>query len=387
MATNRVAAKPAAPVFALSAGEASGDYLGAQCAAAIYNRYPNATIYGIGGTQMRAQGVDIVAAYDALAVMGYWQVLTQLPAILKTRAALTQKMRAHPPDVFVGIDAPDFNLNIARRVRAGGKCAVQYVAPGAWMWRRSRCVRIRESVNMLWCLLPFEPAFFARENIPAQFVGHPLALQTAASAAGSKKAAARQAVRAQLGIAPNQQVIALFPGSRDFELAQHLPLFAKAMKQLQQPHRRFLAAVHQPAIAERVQNALPAVTLANIDDVLAAADVAIAKSGTTTLQVAMAQVPMLMVYRLSRIAFNLVRWRQIHHPYFSLPNILARRFVVPELVQDDATPTAIASEAERLLADSSARQKMLDAFAKIRAALTEDAMPLATAVQQLEIRS
>ena len=348
------------PLVILSAGEASGDKLGAALATELKNLLPGATIAGVGGDAMAAAGVNIIADNRPLMVMGYWDVLTSLPAILGVRRRLLRAVRDKPPSLFVGIDAPDFNLSVARCARAVGARAVQYVAPSVWMWRRDRLPSIRRAVDIVCCLLPFEPPIFAAADIRAAFVGHPAATRALPS---------RREARQRLGVGANDELVAVLPGSRRAELARHLPLFAEVIRLLQKSGRRFAAAAATAADAAAFRAALPQATCGDLADVLAAADVAAVKSGTVALEAAMAGTPMVVVYKPSQAAFWAARWRTFALPYFALPNILAGRFVVPELLLEEATAANIAREINLLAADAPRRAAMRDMFARQRTAL------------------
>lgn len=359
-------------VVSLCAGEASGDRLGAECIEAIRGWRPRARFYGVGGAQMRACGMEVVADYEALAVMGYWRAAAQMPAILRARRKLLRRMAADAPDLFIGIDAPDFNLRIAPYARR----AAQYVAPSVWMWRRRRMGAIRRAVDSVWCLLPFEAEVYRRAGMAAEYVGHP---------AARAEYPARAAARRRLGVAAEAEVIALLPGSRGGELAQHLSLFGEAARRLAAAGagRRFVAAAHSAAAAGRMRAALPGVVVGELADVLAAADAAVVKSGTVALEAAMAGLPFVMVYQMSAAAYALVRFKRFYLPFFCLPNILARRFVVPELIQDAATAESIVGEVARLLQDGAARDKMRRDFAEIKRMLTANTTSISEAADKL----
>lgn len=353
--------------IALCAGEPSGDKLAAQCVRQLREMLPQAKFYGVGGAQMAQAGVDIVADYAPLANMGYWDVLCALPRILRLRRQLLQATQQLPPHLFIGIDAPDFNLRIARQLRRRGSKCVQYVAPSVWMWRRARLTNIAAAVDAVLCLLPFEPPLFSAAGIAATYVGHP---------AAQREMPRRDAARKRLGIATDAQVVALLPGSRRSELARHLPLLRQALPALSAPGRCFVAAAASTAAQRQMQRALPQVICGELDDVLAAADVAVVKSGTVTLEAAMAGVPLVVFYRAARVAAWLVRWRRFYLPFFSLPNILSRRFIAAELLLEEATAANLVKETELLLADAARRERQQQQFARLRTQLASaDATP------------
>lgn len=349
------------PSVFLSAGEESGDKLGAALAAELLRIRPDVQLFGVGGRRMAAAGVELLADCAPLSVMGYWDVVKSLPAILAVRRRLLAHIKKSPPALFVGIDAPDFNLPAARVARACGAKSVQYVAPSVWMWRRRRLRTIGRAVDGVWCLLPFEKKAYAG-HAPAIFVGHP---------AAQRQLPSRLTARQRLGVGEEEELIALLPGSRRAELARHLPLFAETVERLRSPSRRspprrFVLAAASAEAEGRMARALPGALVASFDDALAAADVAIVKSGTATLEAAFAGLPMVVVYRLSTLAYWAARWRKFSLPYFALPNILCRRFVVPELLLDEATAARTAAETERLLACAARRENMRVVFAGLR---------------------
>ena len=356
----------ASPVFALSAGEVSGDKLAGELARELRRLYPQCQLFGVGGECMRDAGVEIIADYRFLAVMGYWDVLKALPGILAVRRQFLQRLKQTPPTMFIGVDAPDFNLPMARRAKLYGAKTVQYVAPSVWMWRARRLAAIRRAVGAVWCLLPFEKPVFTAAGINATFVGHP---------ATTRPLPSRIAVRQCLAVAEDEQVILLLPGTRQGDLSRHLPLFAETVAKIAAPKRRFVTV---GATADMLGEYLPMATILPFDEALAAADVAMVKSGTASLEAALAGVPMVIVYRLSGIAHWLVGWRRFSLPYFGLPNIICRRFVVPELLLGEANPAAVAMTMERLLTSEPLRQKMRTAFATIHKTL---ATPEKTAAQ------
>lgn len=341
----------------MAAGEASGDRLGAELAQEIRRQRPAVSISGVGGEAMRAAGVTLIDSCTALSVMGYWDVLKNLPAILRVRRNLLAALKTARPALFIGIDAPDFNLGVALRAKAAGIKTVQYVSPSIWMWRANRLNKIRRAADAVWCLFPFELANYANSGIKAVFVGHPQALQK------PDKAAARKALAAT----PQQQIVALMPGSRAAELRLHLPLFAQVAKQLRHCERRFIAIAADAAAAARMRAALPSVEVhvGDAASVLAAADVALVKSGTSTLQAALAGTPMVIVYKMSPPAYWLGGRRTFRLPFFGLPNILCGRFVVPELLQQDAQPQLICRQLLRLLENKKCAAAQRDAFADI----------------------
>lgn len=364
-----------APFVFLLAGEVSGDKLGAMLAAELRRHCPSVRLQGVGGAAMAAAGVDVVADYRPLAVMGYWDALLSLPAIIRLRWRLLRRLRRCPPTLFIGIDAPDFNLSIAGWLRRRGVKTVQYVAPSVWMWRRRRLRRIARMVDAVWCLLPFEPAVYTCAGIPAVHVGHP---------AAGRRLPSRRDARRRLGCDDDAVVIALLPGSRKAELRRHLPLFAEVVERLRRANRHFVVAAADDAAAAAMHSALKDSGVGTLDDVLAAADFAVAKSGTVTLEVALAGTAMVVVYQASLPARWAVRWRRFALPFFSLPNILTGRFVVPELLLAEATAGRIAQVSEDILADENRRRRQHDAFAEIEHGLVAKQSAAAAAAAMLQ---
>jgi lipid-A-disaccharide synthase len=335
----------AGPVIAVVAGEASGDNLGAALITALRARSPDARIIGVAGPRMRAAGCEALADAEELAVMGLTEVLRHLPRLLKLRRGLITRFTAARPDVFVGIDAPEFNLGLAARLKAQGIRTVQYVSPQVWAWRQGRVRGIGEACDRILCLLPFEPPFYERHGIAARFVGHPLADQFPMEPD-------RGAARAGLGLPAGETVVAVLPGSRMGEVSRLAAPFAGAAAWLaaRRPGLRFVAPMVNAAVRARFEaawaQAAPGVPVQIVDgrsrDVLAAADVVLVASGTATLETLLSKRPMVVAYRLGAVtAFLLQRLGLVKVQHFSQPNLLAGREVVPEFFQDAATPEAL----------------------------------------------
>ncbi len=335
----------AGPVIAVVAGEASGDNLGAALITALRARSPDVRIIGVAGPRMRAAGCEALADAEELAVMGLTEVLRHLPRLLKLRRGLITRFTAARPDVFVGIDAPEFNLGLAARLKAQGIRTVQYVSPQVWAWRQGRVRGIGEACDRILCLLPFEPPFYERHGIVARFVGHPLADQFPMEPD-------RGAARAGLGLPAGETVVAVLPGSRMGEVSRLAAPFAGAAAWLaaRRPGLRFVAPMVNAAVRARFEaawaQAAPGVPVQIVDgrsrDVLAAADVVLVASGTATLETLLSKRPMVVAYRLGAVtAFLLQRLGLVKVQHFSQPNLLAGREVVPEFFQDAATPEAL----------------------------------------------
>ena len=352
----------------VSAGEASGDVLAAGMIRALREMSPDVSVSGVGGPAMAAAGAQLISHYGPLAVMGHWDALRNLPAILSLRRKLLAHMREKRPALFVGVDAPDFNLGVAEDARRLGARAAQYVSPTVWMWRRERVERIARAANEVWCLFPFEPPIYAGTGATARFVGHP-----AADAPLLDLAEARR----QLGLERERRpVAALFPGSREAELRRHLPLFAATIRAM--PEIRFIAAAADNR-AEPVMRAgfarlgVPVSVFArNSRAVFAAADAALVKSGTATLEGALCLTPMAAVYKLGAAADMLRRIFRFHMPYAALPNILAGRFAVPEFLLADAVTANISTALRRILFDQERRDRMRRTFSDLRGMLAQN---------------
>jgi lipid-A-disaccharide synthase len=334
-----------APVIALVAGEASGDSLGAALIEVLRARLPGVRIVGVAGPRMQAAGCEALADAEELAVMGLTEVLRHLPRLLKLRRRLVAQLTQLRPDVFVGIDAPEFNLGLAARMQARGMRTVQYVSPQVWAWRQGRVRGIGEACDRILCLLPFEPAFYERHGIAARFVGHPLADQF-------PMRPDRDAARAALGLGITDTVVAVLPGSRMGEVSRLAEPFAGAAGWLaaRRPGLRFVAPLVNAAVRTRFESAwaseAPGVPLYGVEgrsrEVLAAADVVLVASGTATLETLLSKRPMVVAYRLGAVtAFLLQRLGLVKVQHFSQPNLLSGREVVPEFFQAAATPAAL----------------------------------------------
>ena len=349
----------------MSAGEMSGDRLGGALAAALLQKRPDLTVAGIGGEMMRRAGVEIVADFAPLSVMGYWDAARRLPQILSLRRRFIAEINRRRPKLFIGIDAPDFNLGVAAHARAAGAKTAQYVGPSVWMWRAGRVHKVARAVDEVWCLFPFEPPCYKNSGVRATFVGHP----EAANAPPDKYAARRA-----LQIADGEKFVAMMPGSRPAELRRHLPLFAAVMRRLQKKGRRFAAIAADDAAAADMRLALKGAEIytAPAGEILPAADAALIKSGTSALQAALSLAPMVVVYKMSAPEYLIARARHFSLPFFSLPNILSGRFVAPEMIQTEATPQAVAAQINFLLEDERRRTVQVAAWSEIRGRLLAD---------------
>jgi lipid-A-disaccharide synthase len=354
------------------AGEASGDLLGAHLIAALRPHLHGARFIGIGGAKMQAEGLDSLFPMERLAVRGYAEVLRHYPGLVWMRRRLRQALLDARPHLFVGVDAPDFNLGLEAGLKRAGIPVVHYVSPSIWAWRGSRIGAIARSVDHVLTLFPFEQAIYRKAGVPATYVGHPLADlipeedQTAST-------------RNQLKIAPERKVIALLPGSRQSELHYMADSFIATAKLLAQKieQPRFLVPLVSRETREIFESALYRADAAELPltilfgharDALAAADVALVASGTATLEAALLKKPMVITYKMAGASWQLMR-HMGYLPYVGLPNILAGEFVVPELLQHDATPENLAQALLNSLNDTVVRARIPQRFADIHRAL------------------
>jgi lipid-A-disaccharide synthase len=361
----------------LVAGEASGDTLGADLIHALRRLAPQTEFFGVAGPKMQAAGCEVWEPSESLAVMGLFEVLRDLPRLMRLLARIRERFLAVRPDVFVGIDAPDTNLRLARRLHAAGIPTVQYVSPQVWAWRRGRARSMRESVDLVLCLLPFEKSFYDEHGIRAEFVGHPLA-------DAIPLVVDRPTARRALGIDSNAQVVALLPGSRRGEVSRLAQDFAATARWLaaQRPDLVFVAPMASPAAREIFARALelhaPGLDVRLIDGqaqaALIAADVVMVASGTASLEAALCKRPMVVVYRLGAITVWLVRrLNLVKTKFFAQPNLLADRRVVGEYFQDEIVPESIGAELLMWLDDVERRSGLEAEFSRIHAGLRRDA--------------
>lgn len=327
--------------IALVAGEASGDILGAGLMRALKAQHPAVEFIGVGGPLMQAEGLSSYFPMERLSVMGLVEVLGRLRELLARRKLLIKTLIEEKPDVFIGIDAPDFTLNIELKLRQAGIKTVHYVSPSVWAWRQKRVLKIREGCDLMLTLLPFEAQFYEEKGVPVRFVGHTLADAIPLQAD-------RAAARAELGL-PDGPLVALMPGSRGGEVGRLGALFFDAAERLQaqKPGIRFVLPCASPQRRAQIETLLEGrnLPLTLLDGqshlALAACDAVLIASGTATLEALLYKRPMVVAYRLAPLTFWILK-RMVKSPYISLPNLLAQRLLVPELLQDDATPEALA---------------------------------------------
>ncbi|MCQ9469650.1 lipid-A-disaccharide synthase [Pseudomonas alliivorans] len=356
--------------IALVAGEASGDILGSGLMRAIKARHPDAEFIGVGGPLMEAQGMQSYFPMERLSVMGLVEVLGRLRELLARRKLLVQTLIDEKPDVFIGIDAPDFTLNIELQLRRAGIKTVHYVSPSVWAWRQKRVLKIREGCDLMLTLLPFEARFYEEKGVPVRFVGHPLADTIPLESD-------RAAARTELGLMGDGPVVALMPGSRGGEVGRLGALFFDAAERLliQRPTMRFVLPCASPQRRTQIEELLqgrdlPITLLDGRSHVaLAACDAVLIASGTATLEALLYKRPMVVAYRMAPVTFWVLK-RLVKSPYVSLPNLLAQRLLVPELLQDAATPEALA---ETLLPLIDEGQAQTQGFDEIHRTLRRDA--------------
>ena len=377
-----------APSFAMVAGEASGDMLAGLLLQGLRQRWPQANAHGIGGPRMAEQGFEAWWPHERLAVRGYVEVLRHYRGIVAIRRELCARLLANPPAIFVGVDAPDFNLDLERQLLLKGVPTVHFVCPSVWAWRANRLEKIRQSVRHMLCIFPFEPALLSAHGIASTYVGHPFA---ATIPMHPDKAAARQ----QLNLPQQATVVSLLPGSRASEIDQLAPVFLQAAAWLQkrEPDLHFVLPTFA-ALRPRLQacidrsggNLSLSVTEAGSHLALAACDVSLVASGTATLEAALFKRPMVIAYRMNPLSWQIMR-RQKLQPWVGLPNILAAEFLVPEFLQDQAKPEALGQAVLDWLNQAQRVAHLQQRFVDMHHSLLRDTAQLATdAIEQTMAR-
>jgi lipid-A-disaccharide synthase len=358
----------AQPTIGIVAGEASGDLLGAHLMAALRAHLPGARFIGVGGARMQSEGLDSLYSMERLAVRGYAEVLRHYPGLAWMRHKLKRALLAARLQLFIGVDAPDFNLDLEAGLKRAGIPVVHYVSPSVWAWRGGRVGSIARSVDHVLTLFPFEPEIYRKAGVPATYVGHPLADLIPEQ---DQTAGARNALR----IAAERKVIALLPGSRQSELKYMADTFV-ATARLLAPKidnplflvpliSRETRQIFETALYRTEAGELPLTILfGHAREALAACDVALVASGTATLEAALLKKPMVIAYKMSAASYQLMR-RMGYLPYVGLPNILAGEFVVPEMLQHDASPENLAQALLNLLNDTVLRERIPRRFAGI----------------------
>jgi lipid-A-disaccharide synthase len=363
----------------LLAGEASGDQLGAALMAEILTLNPDVVFKGIGGPLMTGQGLASMVEMDRLSVMGLIEPLKRLFELLAIRKRVKQHFTANPPDIFIGIDSPDFTLNIELALRQQGITTAHYVSPSVWAWRQGRVKKIRRGVDMMLTLFPFEAKFYSSNDVPVAFVGHPLA-------ARFPMVSDQGEARIKLAIAADSKLLALMPGSRKGEVELMLPVFLAVAEKLKQeipalifriPAANKLRHIQIQNLIDETAILMPSltnslqVTMGQSHQVMQAADVVLMTSGTTTLEAMLLKRPMVVAYKMANWSYRILS-RFVKTPFTALPNLLANKKLVPELIQDQVSVDAIVNELRPLLEDNGKKEQLITQFDAIHRQLAGD---------------
>lgn len=353
--------------IAIVAGEISGDILGAGLMQAVSARHPETRFVGVGGERMLAQGFESLYPMDRLSVMGLVEPLKRLPELLRMRRELFERFSANPPDLFIGIDSPDFNLDLELKLRRTGVLTAHYVSPSVWAWRRRRVHKIAKAVDRMLTLFPFEAQFYRQHNVPVTFVGHPLADELPMR---TDQSVARQ----QLGYADHDQLIALLPGSRSGEVAYLAEVFVETARWClhQQPGLKFIVPAANADRYEQLQSVLKRygvglpITLVEGQSrtVMAASDVVLMASGTTTLEAMLLKKPMIAAYRMSPVSYALLS-PLVKVDFYTLPNLLAKEALIPEVIQKDVRPEMLGPLVLDKLNDRTSRAALIERFTQL----------------------
>ena len=401
------------PKIAIVAGEASGDLLGCHLMRALKAQRSDLTFIGIAGPKMAAEGVKSLFPIEKLSVRGYVEVLKHLYGLLKLRKSLLKQLLAEKPDIFIGVDAPDFNFWLERQLKKRGIPAIHYVSPSIWAWRGGRMGKIKRAVSHMLALFPFEPALYEKAKVPVTFIGHPLADEIPLKPN-------KQEARDLLKIENGKFVVAMLPGSRQSEVQQHADLFVKTALIIHQDNAntQFLVPLitretrqifeqtlykniqekmalekvsfeknqHDKAEAESLSSEHVNLEHLQLDilfghahDAMEAADVVLVASGTATLEAALLKRPMVITYRMPTLSWWILK-RMNYLPYVGLPNILAGKFVVPELLQKEATPQKLADAVSLLLVDKNRIKEIEQEFTSIHKSLKQNSAKKAAQV-------
>ena len=361
--------------FGIIAGEASGDILGAGLIRSLRARYPKARFVGIGGDDMIAEGFHSLVPMERLSVMGLVEVLGRIRELFQIRARALEYFFTTPPDVVIGIDSPDFTLAIERRCRDAGIPSVHYVSPSVWAWRQKRIFKIAKSVNLMLTLFPFEARFYEEHQVPVAFVGHPLADRIPMVPETGK-------ARQDLGLDEQAPLLAVLPGSRAGEVERLGTLFLEAARWIQgkRPDLQLVIPCVNRDRERQVRDLVDALEVklqvtivrGRSREVMAASDVVLLASGTATLEAMLLKKPMVVGYRLSDFSYALLS-RLVKVPHVALPNLLAKKALVPELLQADASPESLGAAVLERLENESERQRLVDAFTELHHTLRQDA--------------
>ena len=357
------------------AGEASGDLLGSHLVRALKEKLPEVEFVGIGGPKMQSAGVTSLFPMEKLAVMGYVEVLKRYFQIVAIRRKLIRYFKSNPPDIFVGVDAPDFNLDLERSLKRAGIPTIHYVSPSIWAWRGERIHKIRKSCTKVLALFPFEKELYDKAGIDADYVGHPLADMIPESAD-------RAAMRRNMKLPPDAKIFAFLPGSRQSELQYMADTFIQTAMLVREkwPDAKFLVPLASRETRTLFEEAIYrnhaediAFTLffGHAVDAMMASDIVLVASGTATLEAALLKRPMVITYKMAPLTYSLKK-RKKYQPYVGLPNILYGKFVVPELLQDEATPENLARALINLMQDEAVIRKLEDVFAEMQHSLKQN---------------
>jgi lipid-A-disaccharide synthase len=361
--------------IAMVAGEPSGDLLASHLIAALKERLPDAVFFGIGGPRMESQGFEAWWPMEKLSVMGYVDALKNYREISGIRRQLKKRLLDIQPDIFIGVDAPDFNLGLETSLKSAGIKTIHYVSPSIWAWRGGRIKKIANAVNRVLALFPMEPPLYEKEHIPVTYVGHPLAdiipLQTS-----------KQAVREKLELPRDYPIFGMLPGSRQGELAMMADTFVQTAKLIGErlPNALFVVPLatretrlqFEAAIYRQQAGDVPfRLLFGHAQDALGAADVSLVASGTATLEAALIKRPMVITYKIAKFSYWLMK-RMAYLPYVGLPNVLAGRYVVPEILQDEATPENLAEALLKLYGDKENAAAVEAAFTDIHLQLRQN---------------
>ncbi len=369
----------------ISAGEASGDLYAASLVETLRLRNPALEFFGCAGQRMQRAGVRAVVDARSIAVVGLVEVVTHIPRIYREYRKLIRAAEMERPDIAILTDSPDFHLRLARRLKRLGIPVIYLVAPQVWAWRKGRLPAMRRNIDQLLCIFPFEPDFFAPRGIDARYIGHPLTRLV-------KPSAGREELRRRFGIPDECLVVALLPGSRKGEIERHSPILIEAVRKIQQASQRlalrFILAVPYGNLLgsnfkERISEASIQVLEGQTWDVLACAEVALAASGTVTIEATLVGTPMVTFYRVNKLSWLMGRFL-VKVPFYSMVNLVAGRRIVPELMQNDMTPARLASEALTLLSDESARKSMRGELELVARKLAGPQDPLEVAASLVE---